>query len=511
MARTFGLLILALAVFASARAHAQARRVVVEVFGGPRGAAVRADVIRSFEENGIEIVPDEEVRAARERLSIDRLSEPEQYVALGRELSAHAFVDGRVRRARRSWSATVRVRNAQDGAELGDASWGGRTASSLNGVRRNAFARLSEHLNATTAPQAQPRRPPRAQVVLPDEIENERPPGDEPEPEPAPDPEPAPSSDTRYDAFRIALVGGTLFRWMNTPVSVYAAQRGTASCRVNADPASETCEETRVYQSGGIGHFELGGLAEVYPGAFGDQPFPYLGLVLALTHSIGVVTVAPDSTTGSAFGVATNQLDFYAGLRGRYRFGADRREPEIRIDLGWGLFHFNLDLAQLAMIQRQSLVPPMQHGYVHLALGASYGLIPTYLTVGIDVGYNIGTNTGGETRNVWGSETGPSNGLVLGLEIKTEIPEIVRGAFVALRFSYFQFTTNFEGQVGFADPDDSGYMDPWSDPRLWEPWPVTPPPAGTNADVNDVIGGPTGDVNDNYFRLQLAIGYAFRD
>jgi hypothetical protein len=496
-------------VLASPALAQEAPRVVVEPFGGPRGGAVRGDLVASLEENGVEIIGEAEVRRASERLGIGRRPSDEEYVQLARELRVSAFIDGYVRRQRRSWGASVRVRNAADGTRVGSASWGGRTAATLNAVRRNGHSRLADYLASTSVPGAAPaaqntggERPWYQQQAEDPEEPGEDPNEDDPE-EPR---ELAPAS-TRYDAFRLALLGGTLYRFMDTTVSVYALQRMMPA----ADPARAFVDERRSYASGGIGHFELGGLAELYPGAFGDQPFPYLGVVLSFTHSIAVQSNGINRNTGDNVAVPTNQLDFYVGARGRYRFGAERREPEIRFDAGWGTFLFELGLAELQLIELDTIIPPMQHGYVYLGAGFSYGIVPTYLTVGVDVGYRIGTNIGGDTRNVWGTRTAPSNGFEMGIEIKTEIPEIAQGIFATLRFSYFQFTTDFNGQVGCAQPNAcSGYMDPWSDPRLWEVWPVTPPaPGSPRANVDDAIGGPRDAVNDNYIRLQLAIGYSF--
>src|SRR5690606_21005870 len=107
-------LVLASALVAS-QAAAQpgaAQRVVVESFGGPRGGTTRASLIRSLEENGIVVVPNREVAAARADLGIGRRMSGEDYVELGRALDVSAFIDGRVSRQRRRWSLRVTVRNA---------------------------------------------------------------------------------------------------------------------------------------------------------------------------------------------------------------------------------------------------------------------------------------------------------------------------------------------------------------------------------------------------------------
>lgn len=503
---TVGLAALALLGASGAQAQPRAaQRVVVDSFGGPQGGTTRAALVRSLEENGVVVIPSDEVDAARSELDLGSRMTSAQYVELARALRASAFVDGRVSRQRRRWSVTVSVRSATDGEVVGRESWGGRTAASLGGVRRTGYRRLADHLGATSAPAA-------AQVAVSEGEtpwyargqDDEAPPADE---EPAPAPA---ASSQRYDSVRFALRLGSLYRWMDTTVQVYAAQRGATT----SDPARELLEEDRAYRGPAAGHFELGGSAELYPGAFGDQPFPYLGLLVAFTHSIAPGAVAPHRMNmGEQVSVPTNQLDFLVALRGRYRFGAERREPEIHVDAGWGTFNFDLGRTELQEIDPRYIVPPMQHGYVQLGAGISYGIVPTYLTASLDFAYRIGTNIGADTRNVWGTDTAPSNGLLVGVELKSEIPEIAQGVYVALLFQYFQFTTAFRGQVGCAQAGGcSGSVDPgpWADERLWEVWPVAVPPPGQPIDINDVVGGPLGDVNDNYVRFQLSAGYAFQ-
>jgi hypothetical protein len=197
------------------------------------------------------------------------------------------------------------------------------------------------------------------------------------------------------------------------------------------------------------------------------------------------------------------------GARFRYRLGPARREPELHFDAGWGMFQFDLGLDALQQIELDTVIPPMQHGYIQLAAGIRYGVVPTYLTLGLEVGGRIGATQGADTRNVWGTTTAPSNGVLLGAEARVEIPEIVQGAFLALKLQYFAFITSFSGQVGCAVAGGCDYLPPWTDPRPWEVWPVTAPPVGEDANLNAVVGGPIGDVTDHYLRLQISAGYAF--
>lgn len=487
--------LIAASSFATPQVEAQSgARVVVERFRGPRGATSRRALVSDLEENGVVVIPEDEVSAAREELGFGRRLEDAERIELARRLQASAFLDGRVVRSRRRWSLRVRVYNGLDGAELGRASWAGRTAASLSGVGRNGHSRLSEHLSQAGAPAAAAATTPDGEVPWWQREDAEAPPTeDEPVEEEAP---PSPAS-TRYDALRVSLLGGTLFRTMSTTVTVYAYHRGLAM----ADPTSELHPETRQYQSGGIGHFELGASIEVYPGAFDEaQTFPYLGLLLSYTNSAFVTTTGADRVTGERVAIGTNQNELFAGLRLRYRLGEARREPEVHLDAGWGMFNFDFDLGALQDIYQDTIIPPMQHGYLQIAAGINYGVVPTYLTLGVELGGRIGTNIGAATRNVWGIQTAPSNGFLFGANLRVEIPEIVQGAFAGLNVQYMMFETAFRGQSGCATVCSSG-VGRWEDLSDWEPWPETM--------ADGVYGGPSGPVTDNYVRLQLAVGFAY--
>ena len=457
--------------------------------------------MRSLTDNGVEVVGAAEIAAARGRLGFARQMSAEQWVQLARELRVKAFVSGRVRRRRRRWAATIRVRNGADGASLGATSWGGRTVGSLTAIRRSGYSRLSQSLDRASAPTGTASTsvavapPPDPELVATEDPET--PPGMAFQTEEPPPPDPIPQSN-RYDVLRLQLNLGTLYRAMDTGVTVYATQRGMSP----ADPASAFFDETRRYASGGIGHFELGGRVEFYPGALDEQPFPYLGAIVSFSHSIGVQSNGRDRNDGNAVAVPTDQLDFFALARFRYRFGEARREPELHIDAGWGMFNFNLGQDALERIELDTIIPSMQHGFLIVAAGIEYGLVPTYLTMGLELGARIGTNIGGATRNVWGLETGPANGFSLALNTRVEIPDVVRGFFLALNLQYFVMVTEFAGQVGCIRAGECDtFIDPWLDDRLWEVWPVAP-------GGSEIVGGPQGGVLDHYVRLQLAVGFA---
>jgi hypothetical protein len=473
----------------------QSVRVVVERFRGTRASAARGLLIENLGAAGHTIIPDAEVDAARRRLRLpSRLSEGD-YVTLARELSVAAFVDGRVGRARRAWNLTVRVRNGADGSILGSSSWGGRSTSAIDGVGRNASERLGEYLRAAQAPA----NPHQAQSSEPQWYEadyhedDEVPPDDE---EPGSDPEPSDSD--RYGTGRIMLSGGTLWRSFGTIVDVYAGQHG------GADP-SVIAQQERIYASAGIGHFELGGEGDIYPGAFGDQPFPYVGLVASFRNSIGLSSTAPsaDPVQGD-IGLPTNQMDLRVGLRGRYRFGPRRGDFLFFVDAGFVLSTFTFGVDQLAQVQRASILPPMEYQSIDLGVGFEAAVVQDALTISAYGRGRIGVGIGVQTRNVWGIETTPANGFLFGLELRHDAVWLSRGAFAAVRLEYFQYITQFRGQVGCYDVCDPT-TNPWEDRSLWEVWPVADP-----TDPNSrVTGGAQDPVADHNVRWGLYLGYAF--
>lgn len=469
-------------------------RVAVDAIRGPRGGRARTLLVQSLEDAGWVVVSSSELDGARDRLGIGRSPSDEDWVRVARELNVVAIVDGRVSRARRSWRLTVRVRNGADGAILGDEGWGGRTATAIDGVGRTGAERLSGYLGSARAPGAATATESGETPWYAGGADAETPEEDEAEPE-------EPSDVERYDSFRIAASGGTLFRSLSASAEVYRARR---------DPGvtdASTIEERRGYQSGGIGHFELGLEAELYPGALGDQPFPFLGILASFRNSVGLGTNACryGIVACERIPVGTNQTDVQAGVRGRYRFGPSRRDFEGMIEVLYGYSSFTFDTDDLQNIDRNAIIPPMEYQYVSLGAGFRYGIVPDFLNVALRVDYRAGFAIGADARSVWGLDTGGPSGVDLALDIIHEATWLVPGIYLSLRFEYFLMVTTFRGQVGCADPATGcGVTDsPWLDEGLWEIWPI-------GADINDVVGGIHDPVNDHYFRWGLYIGYAFR-
>jgi hypothetical protein len=152
-----------------------------------------------------------------------------------------------------------------------------------------------------------------------------------------------------------------------------------------------------------------------------------------------------------------------------------------------------------------SIVPSMEYQYLAVGGGFQVSPIPDVLSVAARFDWRPGLQAGARAREVWGVDTGPANGILIGAELRHDATWLAEGAFVALRFEYFYFQTTFRGQVGCAValtcptlPPDQQYMDD----NLWEPWPVD--------GASQVVGGIPATVTDHHVRWGLYAGYAFR-
>lgn len=481
------------------------KRVVVEPFGGPQGGGLRTLLVRNLSEQpGIELVPrDEMERTARDLGFNPRRMREEQYAAVAQELNVAAFIDGRVMRRRRRWALTVRVRNGADGTRIASEGWGGRTVGALRGIRRNGHARLADHLaiaQAPAAPEPEPTPPPQPvqgqaawyqQTETPPEGEEQ----DEQDEEPAP-------RNRRYSAFEVGFVMGALGRNMSTTAQVLQCMRaGSIAPDCNQD-STPIVAEPRAYDSSGLGHLELGFEAELYPGAIPEeQPVPWLGAVVSYRNAVGLDTTGPPCTgrdgrscPADQVNVGTTQRDVLIGARGRYRFWLGERALGIRATLGWGNFAFELQEKDLQLLARERIVPPIDYKYVQIGFGATVDLVPVYLSFGLDFGGRLGLEVGDAAKRIWGAGTTSAGGWILSLELRSEAPYVVEGAFFGLQLDYLRFSTDFQGQTLCIDgTTDCGAQ------GLWEPWPVQD---------GQVVGLPD-TVEDNYLRLGLVLGYAF--
>ena len=485
-------------------------RVAVERFRGPQSGSMRSALIADLEREGIELVPDEEVRAkAREIFGRTALGD-DDYPEVARALDIVAFVDGRVSRQRRRWGLRVRVRNGADGMLLGTARWGGRTVGALRAVRRNGHAKIAEYLALASSPAPVPVQAAGAEptVAGPDAspwyaTEGEAPPSAEGDDG---DEGPSDVEGRPHDAFRARLLLGSLKRSLSTEVQVDSTFRPPL-----ADTGGLLIEE-RAYPSSGLGHMEVGVAVELFPGALLEDPVvPWLGLAFhfrnsALLATTGNACIQEEEPAGGRtdclrgtsadpevdVDVDTVQREVYVGAKVEYGFGGTAGGPWIDVDLGYGRFLFDLDADDLALLRRPQIVPSMAYSYLHLGLGVRLGLHEMVM-LGARAAYRQGFGAGDDARRIWGTETDGFRGWIVGADLIHTMRWASDNLFATLSVEYFRFTTDFRGPPACRAPD------PGSDclaGELWEPW------FGESDGFID-------PVSDSYLRLSLGLGLVY--
>ncbi|MGB0680504.1 MAG: hypothetical protein ACPGUV_12650 [Polyangiales bacterium] len=520
-----------------------APRVVLESVRGPSAARVRSVLRRSLTRvAGLVLVEDGEYRDVVIALGHKpgRLrGRALQEVAVS--LQAKGFVRAVVRRQGRGWSTTLRVLGAR-GEVKGRASYGGRSVTAMLRALGAAGRRVERILArpASTAPPAAGRAPAgaRGSAVAPSRAATPAPARGNAQPAATPSPaavgaggaltqpdaawyaqdddEDEDEDDSegadrsaalpgrdRLEAMAFRLDAGVQRRAMRTMATVFSRYR-----QPELDPADASTEdEARSYESGGLGHGEIGVRAEIYPGAFGDEPpLPWLGLWGSYHTAVGLQSSGPpctqDGCGDAVVPIDTSQNEIQIGARARHRFGTHWRDPQLMADIGWGRFSFRLDPDDLAQVDRSTIVPPMVYRYVHLGARLRYGLVPTYLQAEAALGARIGLGVGEDAQQIWGTRTTGGVGLLFGLNLVSEAPYLFEGAFWHLGMEFFQFRTDFRGQTACRQ-DGCGNAQS-NNPDLWEPWPF-----GGN-DPEAVTGGLRDTVQDNYLRLFLGFGYRYR-
>ena len=477
-----------------ARPPAQ-KRILVERFSGPQAARVRAGLMADLADHAetLTLIADSEMRGAAQQAGIARVRSEADYAAVAQQLNVAIFVDGRVARRGRTWALTIRVRNGADGRILGSETWSGGTMNALGSVRRNGHSRLAQYFDTAASPgPAQPEQVAVAETAPAPWYQQEGNDGDEEErpDDDDDDDEDAAVGANRYSAFRIGLGAGTVWRSMSTEVIPLYGATGSET---------EGPAEARSYLSAGLGHGELAIDAEVFPGAFGGQPFPYIGLAFSYRASVGLQSTGlPPDTCRLPSGelcpdvvVNSSQSEFYLGARGRYAFGGPAHGPALDFDLGYGYFGFSLDLVALEKLDPASVIPPVGYSYLNLGVGISYPAVPTYLTLGARFAYRAGLGVSAEQKQVWGTQTGGAGGFLLGLDLKSMMPYVFEGLYVAFAFQYFSFSTTFEGDTACTTAACSAWT-PGMAGTAWQP-----------IRVPDSVG-------DSYVRLALSFGYEFR-
>ncbi len=160
---------------AAAAAQAQApARVVVLRFDGPGAARVRNAVVDALSKDpGFEAVGEKDARNSAASQHVELSSEAGR-VAVARELSLSAFVEGHVEKHGARSELSLRVFGGSDGSQLGEASIRARSAALPRHVKKGLIDEIGEALSRARPPAAQPEPEP------------------EPEPKPNLEPKPAP-------------------------------------------------------------------------------------------------------------------------------------------------------------------------------------------------------------------------------------------------------------------------------------------------------------------------------
>lgn len=463
----------------SASAQSGPKRVVVRSFSGPQAERLHDALVSNLRANGFEIVEESEMESGASSAGV-QLENGWQY-RVAQNLRIAAVISGTVARHGRRFTLTVRVRNGFDGQSLGTETWRGRNPAQLASIGENGHERLGAYLSSAHAPDpavAETERPWAGGAAEGEDEEDADDADDEGDDEEEGEEEDGENG--RYDSFRGALALGTIARSM------------TATVAPERLAGMANSQESRSYASAGLGSGQIGADVEFYPGAFGSQAFPYVGLVAGYHHSLFLNTQGCDSTGNPCptplVDVATAQQDYYIGLRGRYAIGHRRDGIELALNATYGGFSFSLDNDNLAQITPGTRVPTFGYSYLNLGLGANIGLVKQYLTLGLAAAFRVGLGLAADTRNAWGADSKGPSGFVLGLNVRSEAPYIADGMFFGLGFEYIHFSTTFSGQpaclAGAGMCTDAT--------QLWEQLTVPDP------------------VSDNYVRLTLSIGYALR-
>jgi hypothetical protein len=469
-------------------------RVAVERFRGPQGGGIRNALVANLQDNGVEVVALDEVRdKARELFGRTRMRD-DDYPQVAQALNLTAFIDGRVSRRRRRWGLRVRVRNAADGMILGTARWGGRTVGSLRAVRRNGHRKLQQYLQLASSPAPpEPEQPPPPDPNADPWYTT----GEEPEQPVEEEEEEEPSARPGHDGVRVGVTIGTLKRSMSTPVTVDPALRPGA-------PAGVPVPEVREYNSGGLGHMEIGVTADLFPGAFLDDPVAeWLGATFSFRNSALLETSGPACDPafepvdgmpdrcpagGGTVPIDSLQREWYVGAKVEYGLGSSTAGgPWILIDLGYGNFRFDLDVDDLALLDRPTIVAPMEYSYLHIGGGIRLGL-HEQLLLGARFGYRQGFGVGDDAKRIWGVGTSGFRGWQVGADLIHNMLWASDRVYAVLSVEYFRFITEFSGPPACYVVDSEGLCNNGS---LWEP--VTFQES----------------VSDNYLRLGLTLGYRY--
>jgi hypothetical protein len=389
--------------------EAQAEKVVVLPFSGPRSAPARAVIVRALGEDHEMVSSGDWARAAK-RLGVQgRSAGVLKQVAA--ELGVDAVVTGGVRRVRRRWQLSVAVRSGATAEIVGR-----RGASSRNPGRMAALARGLAGRVAALVVQAgggqdpegggADQRPAPVESTGPDPGEG---PGPDPGGEELPEEDEAlpavvtslpagqeevPQMLDEEDALAGAAGGpagssrrqrprrGNPYGWLD--LSLLASLSGrNLSVPINAACDIHGRREARLGATFG----EIGGALAFYPGGIVTSRWPAgLGIVGSFTYNLGLAI--QNRSTGDT--VESSQYSFTVGGRYRWSTGSASRGLSIMAQAGVGRYSFTVSE------ENNDLVPTFIYDYVYLGLEFFVPLRTRYLGLTLGADYNPVFNYGGD-------------------------------------------------------------------------------------------------------------------
>lgn len=402
-----------LATALPAIAEAQTKVVVLE-FRGPGASRVRGQAVRGLSGQGVEVVDASEAESAASRLGVS-LDDADGLAAVAAELQVNAFVEGRVNRVRRRWSAQLVVRQGSDGEQVEETSFTGRNLNRVgSSVRDGVWRRLGSAIQSAEAPAAR-RQPEVVEQRRPiEQVDDEEDPpgfggddgGDEEEEEEAEDDDGG---------------GGTA----GSPLEVAAGLRVFTR---SLDYTDDIFGELRAYAMAGAP--AVFGDISWFPAAHFTTGFPtWLGITLELETAFLLTSSDSDGVE-----YPTSSAAWLAGARLRVPVG----NHEIGGLIGYGGHSYSIDDATTDMGQRDPQVPAVSYTFVKIGGDARVHLTDR-LVMRARLGWKFLTGMGEIQKEDWfprmtggGLDLGVGFGFEIGGGIEARIDFDLRRYFFSM-------------------------------------------------------------------------------
>lgn len=339
------------------------RRVGVRSFAGPAASRARAAVVQAIEKDGATVVGENELGGAADAVHADLATDAGR-MAVARELKLSALVAGVVEHARGGQlKARITVFDGATGAQLGDASIGGRAPALARRIRVDFSSELGGAIAQGRVPEAtvEPETAPE-----PDESADR----EEATPDVADEAEPEPETPNE-----------PVSRALEVLVGVRVQSRGlryedalTSLGEHSLDPTPAARIEARWYPAA---HFTDGFIAN-------------LGL------DVHAQMMWPVDVTRGALSFKTTSQAFGAGLRLRVPIGEPDKN-EVGALVGYGAQDFVIEDASGG---QQPGVPSVSYGFVRIGADGRFMLGETF-SLDLRAAYLLLTDYGQIAATQW--------------------------------------------------------------------------------------------------------------